>query len=95
MPTFIFKKNHISFDSKPNDQSTNPSPLHKQELAAHIGVCLQRIPPKQLCRCLREGFFLHWEELQKTSPNFTELVTEMLVLLARLDAEEDRIARNS
>ena len=89
MPTFIFNANQISFGNKENLRSFPP---HEQQLATHIGQCLQRIPPKQLCRCLRESFLLRWEELQQTTPNFSELVTEMLVLLARLDAEEDRLA---
>lgn len=91
MPTFIFNANQISFG---NNETSSSAPLHEQQLANHIGQCLQRIPPKQLCRCLRESFLLRWEELQRTTPDFNELVTELLVLLARLDAEEDRVTGN-
>jgi hypothetical protein len=39
-------------------------------------------------------FSARWEELQSSTPGFSEPVTELAVLLARLDAEEDRIARD-
>lgn len=89
MPTIIFNANQINFGNK---ETRDTLSIHEQQLAFHIGQCLQRIPPKQLCRCLRESFLLRWEELQQTTPDFNELVTEMLVLFARLDAEEDRLA---
>lgn len=94
MPTFIFNSNQINFGNNPNGQFARPGDTCKQELTFHIGSCLQRIPPKQLCRCLRECFLLRWEELQSSTPDFSELVTELTVLLARLDAEEDKMLGN-
>ena len=90
MATFIFNSNDFSFDKGMPDQSSDPALLYELDLAAHIGSCLQLMPPKQLCRCLRENFMLRWEELQLTSANFSLLVTEMTILMARLDAEEDK-----
>jgi hypothetical protein len=94
MPTFIFNSNQIHFGNNSNAQFARPGDISNQELAFHIGSCLQRIPPKQLCRCLRESFLLRWEELQRSTPDFSELVTELTVLLARLDTEEDRMMGN-
>ena len=90
MATFIFNSNNFNFGKNIQTQSSDPVPLYERDLATHIGVCLQQIPPKQLCRCLRESFMLRWEELQLTSANFKDLVTEMTILMARLDAEEDK-----
>ena len=87
MAVFIFNSNQ---DNRIINQSSGMDPLYEPDLATHIGLCLQKIPPKQLCRCLRESFLLRWEEIQLASPNFSELVTEMAILLARLDAEEDK-----
>ncbi|NCU05176.1 MAG: hypothetical protein GXC73_14450 [Chitinophagaceae bacterium] len=94
MATFIFNSNQINFGNNSNGQFARPGDTGNQDLAFYIGSCLQRIPPKQLCRCLRESFLLRWEELQSSTPDFSELVTELTILLARLDAEEDRIVRN-
>ena len=90
MATFIFNSNNFIFGKGIPNQSPDPAPLHELDLSTHIGTCLQMIPPKQLCRCLRESFMLRWEELQLTSANFSLLVTEMTILMARLDAEEDK-----
>lgn len=77
MAIIIFNSNNFSFGNNRNDRVSEPTPLHERDLATHIGVCLQQIPPKQLCRCLRESFMLRWEELQLTSSNFKDLVTEI------------------
>jgi hypothetical protein len=63
--------------------------MQEQDLVSHIGTCLRLLPPKQLCRCLRESFMLRLEELQQTTPDFKNFVTQLTILLARLDALED------
>ena len=90
MQSFIINSNHIHVH---NNHFTN---AHSQNietaLPVYIGACLSKIPPKQLCRCLRETFMLNWEAIQQSTPDFKNFVTEMAILLARLDAEEDGFA---
>lgn len=87
MPTIIF--NNVNFNSSKSNLLSEEIPLFKRDLAEHIGLCLRQIPPKQLCRCLRDSFMIHFEELACTCPNFKEMVTELSILMSRLDAEED------
>ena len=90
MPSFIINSNHIHLH---NNHFTNANNQNNETaLPVYIGECLLRIPPKQLCRCLRETFMLNWEALEQSTPDFKNLVTEMAILLARLDAEEDGLA---
>ncbi len=90
MAVFIVNSNNFNQDNRIYNRPLEQIPIQELDLATHIGLCLQKIPPKQLCRCLRESFLLRWEDLQLTTPDFRDLVTEMAILLARLDAEEDK-----
>jgi hypothetical protein len=89
MATVIFNSNNFTFNRTVNNQSPEEIPLHKRDLVTHIGTCLKQLPPKQLGRCLRTTFMLNWEQLVCTCPNFKDFLTELIILLERLDAEED------
>lgn len=88
---FINNSSHISVGIRQQHEAGN-TPPETTSLVIHIGTCLNMLPPKQLGRCLRDAFLLHLEELQKTCPDFYGFVVEFGVLLARLDAEEERQA---
>lgn len=90
MATVIFNTNNFHFENKGNNSSVDETESYKQDIATHIGLCLNRIPPKQLCRCLRTIFLLNFEELQNNTPGFKNFVTDFVILLARLDGEEDK-----
>ena len=89
MTNNISKIYNINIDLSGANQRPDAKDLLDGDLATHIGVCLEMIPAKHLCRCLRESFMLRLEELQATVPAFKDFVTELTVLLARLDAVED------
>ena len=87
--------NHVILNSKQAVSNTGAITIDKEILEVHIGTCLLLIPPRQLSQCLRESFMLNWENLQETTPDFKQLVTEMMVLLARLDALADQQLKHS
>ena len=87
MATIIL--NNFNIGNEKNSQTDEEIPLYKLGLTQHIGQCLNLIPPKQLCRLLRDGLIIHFEELMHTCPKFKEIVTELGILMSRLDAEED------
>jgi hypothetical protein len=88
MSSIIVKTNQIHIGDAVYHH-TNDKQILADDLATHIGACLRAIPPKQLCRCLREMFMLRLEELQAGVPEFNNFVSSLTILLARLDAEED------
>ena len=90
MPSIIINSNHIHLHNNHFNQAGGHN--NQTALPVYIGECLSKIPPKQLCRCLRETFMLNWESLQESTPDFKNFVTEMAILLARLDAEEAGLA---
>ncbi len=89
MSITIIKTNNFNFGDNVINQQPGNNQLYEGDLATHIGTCLQMIPPKQLCRCLRESCMLRLEELQQTTPDFKNFLTELTILFARLDALED------
>ena len=86
---FINNASNFSLGIVHNHDPDNKIPLERADLPIHIGTCLNMIPPEQLSRCLRDAFMLHIEALQKTCPDFYGFVTELAVLLTRLDDESD------
>jgi hypothetical protein len=82
--------NQVLLNGKQSTNGNGPATMDKETLEIHIGTCLMMIPPRQLSQCLRESFMLNWENLQNTTPDFKQLVTEMMVLLARLDDLADQ-----
>lgn len=87
--------NQVILNSKQSANGTGLATMDKEILEIHIGTCLLMISPRQLSQCLRESFMLNWESLQETTPDFKQLVTEMMVLLARLDALADQQLKHS
>lgn len=71
-------------------QRSETIPEPTTTMAEHIGNCLAKLPAKQLGRGLRDALLLHLEDWKATCPGFDDFVTELAVLFARLDEEEDR-----
>ena len=87
---FINNSSNFNLGIVNHNDANNEIPLERADLPIHIGTCLNMIPSKQLSRCLRDTFMLHIEALEKTCPDFYGFITELAVLLTRLDDEADQ-----